>query len=118
MNKFSSLLLGESVLSYFLDKRPSPLVLLSAEVFPLRLYLSVQFQLGVTFSIFEAQLLVDGDEVREYQCGDSLVLIFGFHGYEQQIEHLGTAFEKQSLEQVVPAERKQTSVRFLQGFGE
>ena len=45
--------------------RPSPLVLLRAEVLPLRLHLAVHFQFGVAFGVFEAELLVYGDEVGE-----------------------------------------------------
>ena len=80
-------------------------MLLRAEVFPLCLYFSVQFQFGIAFGIFEAQLLVDGNQVGEQQCVDTLILLFGFDGYEQQVEHLGAAFEAQSFEQVEPSER-------------
>ena len=47
----------------FLHKCPAAFVLLGLEVVPLCLYLAVQFQFDVAFGVFEAQLLVDGDEV-------------------------------------------------------
>lgn len=53
------------VLLYFFDKCAAALVLFRAEVFPLGLYFSVQFQFGIAFGILEAQLLVHGDEVGE-----------------------------------------------------
>ena len=37
-------------------------MLLGTEVFPLRLHLAVLFQLGITFGILEAQLLIDRDK--------------------------------------------------------
>ena len=79
-------------------------MLLGAEVLPLCLHLAVQLQLGIAFGIFEAQLLVDGDEVGEEQGIDTFVLVFGFDGNQQQVEHLGATLEEEGLEQVVPAE--------------
>ena len=66
----------------------------SLEVFPLCLYLAVQFQLRITFGIFETELLIYRNQILKQQSINTLILILRFHGYKQQVEHLRIFFHK------------------------
>ena len=89
-------------------------MLLGLEIFPLRLYLIVQFQFRITFGIFETELLINWNQVIEQQSIDSLVLIFRFHSYQKQVEYLRILLHENKFHQVIPTEREQTSLGLLQ----
>ena len=93
-------------------------MLYGLEIFPLSLYLVVQFQFRITFSIFESHLLENRNQIVEQQGIHTFVLIFRLHGYEEQVEHLRILFHEDELQQMPPTERKQASLGLLQSFAE
>ena len=84
------------------------------EVYPLRLHLRVEFQFGVGLYVLVAFGYVDGQEVVEEQCVDSLALIFGQNAHEHEVECVGL-LPFHGFEQVEPPEWQQSPLGFLQG---
>ena len=93
-------------------------MLFGLEIFPLRLYLAVQFQFRITFSIFETELLIYWNQIVEQQSIDSLVLLIRLHGYQKQVKYLRIFLHEDKLHQVPPTERQETTLTLLQSFAE
>ena len=92
-------------------------MLLRLEVLPLALHLVVHLQFGIAFGIFEAKLLINGNQVGKEQCVHALALIIGPHGHKQQIEYL-RALPHERFQHMEPSEGQQPAFGLLQGTRE
>ena len=69
------------------------------------------------FAELKAHLLANGDEVGEEHGIDPFVLIFRKDGHKQQIYDI-RMLEEQGLDQMIPTEREQAALGFLQSESE
>ena len=91
-------------------------VLFVFEVAPKILHIVVAFQFRIGLRILETVFLHLRKQIVEEHCGDSFVLVFLLHTYEQEINSVCLS-ENQHFETMEPSEREQASTAVLQRSG-